>query len=1034
MNYKLINNVVGWFSFLIAAVVYLMTIEPTASFWDCGEFIATAYKLEVGHPPGAPLFMILGRFFSLFAGGDVTKVAMMVNAMSALMSAFTILFLFWTITHFAKKMIAKTSEELNKANIIAIMGSGLIGALAYTFSDTFWFSAVEGEVYATSSFFTAIAFWAIIKWENAADEPYANRWLVLIAFLMGLSIGVHLLNLLTIPAIVFIYYFKKYTVTRNGIIKAFAVSIIILGAIQYGIIPGIVTTASWFELLFVNSFGLPFKTGVLVYAILLIAAIVWGIYYTHLKKKVLLNTIMLCFAVILIGYSSFTMIVIRSLANPPMDENNPENVFALLAYLNREQYGDRPLFYGHYYNAPLDNENPYEETDPVYIQKVEKIVKGGDTTYVDKYVVADYKEKPNYDSRFKSIFPRMFSSESSHISAYKEWADIKGTPIKVVGRDGKAETIYKPSFFENLVFFVKYQVGHMYFRYFMWNFAGRQNDIQGHGGILKGNWISGIPFIDEMRLGDQDKLPKTMTNNKAMNKFYLLPLILGIVGLMYQYKNGKRDFWVTVLLFFFTGLAIVIYLNQYPYQPRERDYAYAGSFYAFAIWIGLGVLGIYNLMKKRIPMLVSASAATALSLGVPALMAAEGWDDHDRSNRYTARDFAENYLNSCEPNAILFTNGDNDTFPLWYAQEVEGIRTDIKVVNLSLFNTDWYIDQMRRKSYDADPIPISMHPDKYIQGTRDVVYLFNEQKFDNVYTPLKDVLQWVSSDDPRTKLPQAPDINFSPTRNFRLPVDTLKAINNGTVKPKNSNLVLKNIDWKLNKSYILKSELMVLDLLSTNNWNRPIYFAITVGSDSYAKLENFFQLEGLAYRLVPIKTTSSEGQIGRIDTDILYENLINKFKWGGINNPKVYLDENNLRMTMNLRNNFARLAEELLKEGKRDSAIKVLDKCIEVMPNETVPYNYFNLGIAEAYYKADEIQKANQIISVLSESTLDEIQYYFSLKDEFLNNIDYELRRAMMVLQELVRMTKMHKQQDNFNDLDKRFEELQTIYFQRVKE
>lgn len=1021
MNYKLINNIVGWFTFVIATIVYILTIEPTTSFWDCGEFIATAFRLEVGHPPGAPLFMILARFFSLFAGSDVTKVAMMVNIMSALMSSFTILFLFWTITHFAKKIALKASEELSNGKILAVIGSGFVGALAYAFSDTFWFSAVEGEVYATSSLFTAVVFWAILKWENVADQPHSNRWLVLIGYIMGLSIGVHLLNLLTIPAIVFVYYFRKFKTTRNGIIISAFISLIILVSIQYGIIPGIIILATKFELMFVNGFGLPFNSGTIFYILLVLSLIIWGLYYTHKKQRVILNTAILIFAVILIGYSSFAMIVIRSLANPPMDENNPENAFSLLSYLNREQYGDRPLFIGQYYNAPLDNQTPYSETSPVYAQKD------------GKYVAVDYKEVPNYDSRFETIFPRMHSSEGSHVSAYKDWADVKGTPIEITNREGKQETIYKPTFSENLKFFFKYQVGFMYLRYFMWNFSGRQNDIQGHGGIIKGNWLSGIPFIDEARLGPQNKLPKSMSENKGMNKLYLLPLILGLIGLVFQYRKTKQEFWVVMLLFFLTGIAIIIYLNQTPYQPRERDYAYAGSFYAFCIWIGFGVFAIFNLLKDKAPQVISACLATLLCLSVPTLMAKENWNDHDRSGRYTARDFAHNYLNSCAPNAVLFTNGDNDTFPLWYAQEVEGIRTDVRVVNLSLFNTDWYINQMRRKAYDSDPIKLSMTEDKYSQGKRDVVYLMDDPRVKD-YVPLKEIIDFISSDDPRTKLPQADDLNYSPTRKFRLPVDSAKVVNNGTVKADIANQIIKNIDWNVNKSYVTKGEMMLLDLLSTNMWERPIYFAITVGSESYMKLEQFFQLEGLAYRLVPISTSNRDGQIGRIDSDIMYDNMMNKFQWGGINDPKVYLDENNLRMTMNLRNNFARLAEVLLSEGKKDSAIKVLDKCIEVMPNNCVSYNYFNLGIADAYYKAGVVDKANDVINILNESTQDDLRYYFSLDDKFAGSTDYEIKKSMMVMQELSRLTKENKQDTLNKKIDDDFKNFYVQFSSKVKE
>ncbi|MCK5171668.1 MAG: DUF2723 domain-containing protein, partial [Bacteroidales bacterium] len=759
-KFKIVNRVTGWIVFLIAATVYLLTIEPTTSFWDCGEFIATAFKLEVGHPPGAPLFMILARVFSLFAG-DVTNVAMMVNAMSGLASAFTILFLFWSITHLAKKMFPN-NEELTQGQLIAVIGSGLVGALTYAFSDTFWFSAVEGEVYALSSLFTAVVFWAILKWENIADEKYSNRWLILIAYLMGLSIGVHLLNLLAIPAIVFVYYYKKYPVTRKGVIKALIASVVILGSIMYIIIPGVVKIATWFELMFVNGFGLPFKSGVLFYVILIIGFVVWALYYTNKKKKVLLNTIVLAFTVIMIGYSSFSMIVIRSLADPPMDENNPETIFNLLHYLNREQYGNRPLFKGQYYNAPITNsEEPY-----TYRQK--------DGKYIKSYSL---NAKYEYDERFTTIFPRMYSqSNPDHITEYKKWADIKGKKVTVTGYNGESEIKYVPSFGENLKFFFTYQLGHMYWRYFMWNFSGKQNDTQGHGELLNGNWITGINFIDSKLIGPQENLPDHMKNQKSRNTYFMLPFLLGLVGFFFHLRRHFNDFIVVLLLFVLTGIAIVVYLNQYPLQPRERDYAYAGSFYAFSIWIGLGVLGIYNFFHKKLPAIISAGLATTICLvAVPVVIASETWDDHDRSNRYIARDFASNYLNSCAPNAILFTHGDNDTFPLWYAQEVENIRTDVRVVNLSLLNTHWYIDQMKRKAYDSEPVPFGMTHEEYLNGVRDVVYI-NDRI--NDYVMVDQAIDFVISDDPRTKLQVGQNdwVDYLPTNKFIVPVDSALVI------------------------------------------------------------------------------------------------------------------------------------------------------------------------------------------------------------------------------------------------------------------
>lgn len=1050
-NYKLINNITGWIVFLIATITYVLTIEPTTSFWDCGEFIANAYKLEVGHPPGAPFFMILARFFSLFAMGDEMQVAKWINTMSALASSFTILFLFWTITHFAKNLAEKVGE-LTTANTFAVMASGVIGALTYTWSDTFWFSAVEGEVYALSSFFTAIVLWAILKWEDVAEERYSNRWLILIFYLIGLSIGVHLLNLLAVPVIVLIYYFKKYTVTRNGLLAVAGISLVILGGIMYVIIPHSVTLATWFELLFVNGMGMPIHTGAIVFAVFVIAGLSFGIWYTDKEDKVIWNTILLSVTVIMIGYSSFTMIVIRSNANPPMDENNPDNVFALLSYLNREQYGDRPLFYGQYYNAPVTGN---EETF--------NYLKVG-----DKYEKVSWSTKYKYDKRFETLLPRMYSPQANHVSAYKQWADIEGKKIKV-SEYGESKVYVIPTFRENIKYFIDYQMDAMFFRYFMWNFVGRQNDIQGHGSFDKGNWLSGIPLVDDKRLGPQENLPDHMKNNKARNNFYFLPLILGLIGIFFQFVKNIKQFWVTTLFFFMTGIAIIIYLNQYPYQPRERDYAYVVSFYAFAIWIGLGVLGLFFASRKlsdkelgkmamlgggvavgafvisimfgagtAFSILMMASTLVALAilyffktifkpiknsmivavlifliaLAVPIQMVGETWDDHDRSNRYTARDFARNYLESCAPNAILFTNGDNDTFPLWYAQEVEGFRTDVRVVNLSLLNTYWYIDQMKRKAYDSEPVPFSLTPAQYRHGVRDVTPYYN--RFEG-HQDIRELMEIVKSEDPRLKV-QSPfkegaKINFLASNKFALPIDSAAMIQKGVVAPKDADKIVDVIKWSTGKTYALKADLMVLDLIASFNWDRPIYFAITVGSDGYNKLENYFQLEGLAYRFVPIKAAKDKtGQIGRVNTDAMYDNMMNKFKWGGLNDPRVYLDENNLRMTMNLRNNFTRLANALLEEGKRDKAVAVLDRCLVEMPMDLIPVNYFMIGIVEAYYKAGEFEKAQPVIDKMIETSEQDLQYYLSLDKNLKKTIDREIQMALFMLQNVFQQAKANGQ------------------------
>ena len=1028
-NYRTINIIAGWVIFAVAAFVYLSTIEPTASFWDCGEFISSAFKLEVGHPPGAPFFMIIGRIFTLLAGNDVTAVPKMVNAMSGLFSALTILFLFWSITHLAKKILVK-EEAMTTGQLIAIIGSGVVGSLAYTFSDTFWFSAVEGEVYASSSLFTALVFWAILKWENAADEPHANRWLIFIAYMMGLSIGVHLLNLLAIPAIVLVYYFRKYPVTMAGTMKALAISILILAGIMYIIIPGVVKLASFFELIFVNSFGLPYSSGTLFYAVLLIGLIVYGLYYTHKHKKVIMNTILLAVTVILIGYSSYAMLVIRSAADTPLDENDPEDLFSLLYYLNREQYGDRPLFFGQYFNAPILGSKPGK---PSYYRED------------GKYKENNYRINYIYDKKFTTIFPRMWSSdvEGGHVDAYIKWANLKERDLynprmdqngKVI-TDQQGQIVYdhskgkkSPNFAQNLTFFWRYQVVHMYFRYFMWNFAGRQNDDQANfkTDINKGNWISGISFIDNMRLGDQSKIPDTMRNNKARNKYFMLPLLLGLVGLFYQRKKHQKDFLTVMVLFIMTGLAIVVYLNQNPLQPRERDYAYAGSFYAFAIWIGLGVLALYEFLKKYIPAASGAILASLISvIAVPTVMAKENWNDHDRSGRYVARDFAYNYLNSCEKNAILFTNGDNDTFPLWYAQEVEGIRTDVRVMNLSYLGADWYIQQMQRKTYDSDPVPFSLTPDQYRTGTRDIVYVVDRIKG---YTDLKQVVDFVGSDDPRTKqLPEytSEKIDFIPSRHFIVPVDSIEVVKNGTVSPKDASKVRSQIKWDLepSRSYITKNHLMILDLLANNNWKRPVYYAITVSEDNYLNLDNYFQMEGLAYRIVPFASAGDMFGRGGINTDIMYDNMVNKFKWGGVDNPNVYLDENTLRMLANFRSTFARLAIQLINENKTDSARKALDKCMEVIPDRVVPFNVYNILLIEAYYKLGDIETANKMTATLKKNVYQDMDYFISIGKKYSSYLMYEKRVAFYSLTELARLGDTYNQPELKKEMDQKIQE-----------
>ncbi|MCP4310357.1 MAG: DUF2723 domain-containing protein [Bacteroidetes bacterium] len=991
MQFKQQNLILGWVSFFIALIVYLLTLEPTVSLWDCGEFIASSYKLQVGHPPGAPLFLIIGRIFSLFTS-DTDQVAKMINAVSAFASAFTILFLFWTISHLLKKMVN---------NSILILGSAFVGAMAYTFSDSFWFSAVEGEVYATSSLFTAVVFWAILKWENVADEPGSNRWLVLIAYLIGLSIGVHLLNLLAIPAIVLVYYFRKYQVSRKGLIYALGISMAILLLIMYGIIPGIVKAATVVEKLFTNSLGFHYNIGLMVYLALLLGALIFGIYRTqYVKKSVLWNTALICITVILIGYSSYALIMIRSLAAPPMNENRPENVFALLSYLNREQYGDRPLIVGHLYNAEVQD---IEYKKPVYVLDKEK----------NEYEMA-FRKPELVMAGSKVLLPRMYSREANHRQAYQEFGSIKDPN--------------NPSYMDNIEFMFRYQVGHLYLRYFMWNFVGRQNDIQGHGNVLHGNWISGIPIIDA-RIGPQKNLPESMKDHPSRNRYYFLPFLLGLIGLFFHLDKNVRDFWVVMSLFILTGLAIVIYLNQTPYQPRERDYAYAGSFYAFAIWIGIGVAGIYRILRSKLKENPSAIAAVALSLlAVPALMAVENWDDHDRSGRYTARDIARNYLNSCDKDAILFTVGDNDTFPLWYVQDVEGIREDVRIVNMMLFNMDWYIDQMRWKNYSSESLKFTLPESKYRNGTNNSIYVRENEG----WAPVDYLLTFVKSDDPRTKLPlrSGEKVDFIPTQRLILPVDSATVVSNGTMRPGEEGKIVPEIRFTLKPNeQIMKGGLAQLDILGSNKWKRPIYYT-SGGFSGSLGLERFYRTEGLAYRVVPVETQyKSILEMGSIDTDTLYHRLMNTFEWGRMNQEDVQLDYYTIRTlsVIRFRSLYTRLAMQLLKDGQAEKATGVLDRCMELAPASILPYDQYisgitlpdrkgglihHEGVIEAYYLCGETGKANAILKEHYNALSEEYVYYNSMKPRHKNSIQRETNEILFQMEELRTLLQKFNQTD----------------------
>ena len=1018
MKYQKLNVIVGWLAFAISAFVYISTIEPTASFWDCGEFIATGYKLEVGHPPGAPIFMLLTNFFSNFAMGNVANIAMWVNIMSALASAFTILFLFWTITHLARKIIK--DKELSMGQTIAIVGSGLVGALAYTFSDTFWFSAVEGEVYATSSLITAFVFWAILKWENIADEKYSNRWIILIAYVVGLSIGVHLLNLLAIPAIVLVYYFRKYKATPKGVFLALMVSLVILGSIMWVIIPGVVKVAFGVDFLFVNGLGLPFNLGVIVFFTLIFVALGYAVYYTRQKQMVIINTVLLAFSVMMIGYSSYAIIMIRSAATPPIDQNDPEDAYSLLAYLNREQYGDRPLFTGQYYETPLNINDPYKDGAQTWRKGDEKYEKGRK------------KIEYNYNPKLTMFFPRMYSSKPEHIKEYKKWAKIKGHKIKAKNNRGEMQNFNKPTFVENIRFLLRYQVGHMYWRYFMWNFSGKQNDFQGHGGLLNGNWITGIDFVDQNILGmaSLDNLPSKYAGNKAHNRYYMLPFLLGLIGLFFHLGKDKRNFWIVMSLFVLTGLAIIVYLNQYPIQPRERDYAFAGSFYTFAIWIGLGVLAIYDRLKKYAGQLPAAAIATATALFIPGLMAAENWDDHDRSDRYIARDFAFNYLNSVEKDGVIFTNGDNDTFPLWYIQEVEEVRTDVRVICLPYLITDWYIDQMKSQYYDSKPVPFSLTKDQYVTGLRDQVPVF-ERVTD--YVELKQVIEFVASDNPKTRVSTSMNeqTDYFPTKKFKITVDKDKVLKNGVVKTDIADEIVDEIKWSISSNYIMKNDMMILDLLASSDWERPIYF-VSAGSGNQTNMRDYFQMEGFASRFIPVHTKFDYQSIGRIDTDILYDNMMNKFRWGNMDKPDVYLDEN-IRRTIRIvkvRNNFGRLAKALAAEGKQDSAQMVMKRGLEVLPIEKMRLEYFDTHFVEAFFEVGMNEMGVEVVTQMVDDAVFDMEYYVKLDRKVANAADQEKQIVMATLQWLNNVASRYNEKELAADVSKKFEAVYSLYMQ----
>ncbi len=1107
-QYKTINNLLGWLTFIIAGTVYCLTIEPTASFWDCPEFITTAYKLEIGHPPGAPFFMLTGNLFTQFAA-DATAVAKMINIMSALMSGACIMFLFWTITHLVRRLTVNDNGNISTSQLITIMGSGLVGAMAFTFSDTFWFSAVEGEVYAFSSLFTAAVFWLILKWEDAADGPHADRWLILIAYLTGLSIGVHLLNLLCLPAIVLVYYYKRVpNATLKGSIIALLASGILVGIVLYGIVPGVVKVGGAFEIFFVNGLGMGFNAGVIVYIIVLAIVLIWGTYETYTDKSRMrmnisflatftllgipfyghgvgsvvigiivisaltaylflftdkkyrlsaraMNTAMLCTMMIMIGYASYAVIVIRSIANTPMDQNSPEDIFTLGEYLGREQYGTRPLFYGQTYasKVELKEENgycvPVESSSSTKWIRKEKENANEKDTYIEVPGRTEYKYAQNM------LFPRMYSG--AHTAQYQSWVDVKGNPVPY-DQCGEMVMVTIPTQWENIQFFFRYQLNFMYWRYFMWNFAGRQNDIQGNGEIENGNWITGIPVIDNWLVGDQTLLPEELATNKGRNVFYCLPLILGIIGLLWQAfrkERGIQQFWVVFFLFFMTGIAIVLYLNQTPIQPRERDYAYAGSFYAFAIWIGMGVAGIVHLLDKYLKnnKTVNASVASAACLLVPVQMASQTWDDHDRSDRYVARDFGQNYLMSMqeEGNPIIFTNGDNDTFPLWYNQETEEFRTDTRTCNLSYLQTDWYIDQMKRPAYDSPSLPITWDRIEYVEGTNEYVPIRpefkkqidqiyeearnrgTEQDMERIYAEfgenpyeLKNILNyWVRNTDSK--------LNFIPTDSIVIKIDKEAVRRSGMMIPEalgDSIPDYMSISLK-GKRALYKSELMMLEMLANANWERPMYMAVTVGSDNRLGMDKHFIQEGLASRFTPFNAQ----ELGAtIDSEKMYDNLMNKFKFGGIDTPGIYLDENTMRMVYTHRRLFAMLADQLIKEGKNDKALEVLDYAQVKIPVYNVPYDWQNgaVQMAEAYYRLGEKHKADEIMKALTKKAIEYLTWYLSLGESQFNVSTREVEYHLALLNEEVRILEKYNPEmaDEYAGV---LDEIYGMYVQRMK-
>lgn len=1076
-NYTLINNLTGWLVCAIACTVYLLTMEPTASFWDCGEFIASANKLEVGHPPGAPFFMIVANVFSHLTS-DPTQAARMVNTMSALASGFTILFLFFTVTHLVRKVIAGSQSSLSAAQVTGIMGSGIVGALTYTFTDTFWFSAVEGEVYALSSLFTAVVFWLILKWEENADKPTADKWIILIAYLMGLSIGVHLLNLLCIPAMVLVYYFKKTPApSLKGIGLSLLASFAIVGVMMYGIVQGLVKVCGYTELFAVNVLRMPYDSGVFIHLILLAGVLLWAIYETMrptthmLRIKILfilavillgipfigngfiipivlilalagalfksknlpiktLNTTLCALLVIVIGYSSYATIMIRAAADTPMNQNDPSDIFTLRSYLAREQYGSTPLIYGKTFASEVEmTGNPCQPVSK-NATPVRKRIQKTSNDQRDEYIIAYESSEYAYVDALNVFFPRMYNSMSAHfIDGYKQWSNFKGTPVKI-SVCGEEKVVMQPTFTENLRYFFSYQVNFMYWRYFMWNFSGRQNDIQGHGGVAHGNWITGIKPIDAFLTGPQDDLPDFIKDNKGHNVYYMLPLLLGILGilfLLYSSKRGEQTLWITSLLFFMTGLAIVLYLNQTPFQVRERDYAYAGSFYAFCIWIGFGVVAIAKGLEKtgKVKAMVAASISSVACLLVPLQMAAQNWDDHDRSNRTIARDMGYNYLSSCDKDAILFTYGDNDTFPLWYAQEVEGYRTDVRVCNLSYLQMDCYIHQMQKQAYESAPLPISFTPAQYTDPKLAGVYLL-----DLVKDPLnvEDALKFVTSEDKRTKtIPgTTTELEFIPSSVLTYPVQKESVIANGVVAAQDSASILDTIRFDFSgRNALTKSSIMTLDILQTNNWKRPLYFAVTVPQSEQTGLSDYLQKEGMTSRVVPLDTSKHDSDI---NAEKSYHTIMNQFKWGGLDKPDVYLDETTLGLCQGLRGIVAQTAAQLIAEDKDEQALNLLDYSGKMMLYDNVPLDFSGIDIAKCYFELGQNEKAEEVLDRIVQSASSGLQWFFRLKPSQFASVYRDVQRSFVLMQYALATA-----QENESKLEEKYASEFNNYYMRMQ-